>query len=209
MPAPRNPWIARHRIICSIDRGEPAQEARDGEAGGGNRKQHPRAERARQETGQRNRDHFRDQIRGLDPGYLGRACRQAGLDFAERRRDHLDVQDRHEHAEHHDEKRKQPARRDAFGRRRGGGHHRRRGGGGVGHDLLRSERADESGARPDGKTIAGGSWPARRGRLRCRHRLRPRGYRRWRRPTCRRAAGSAWRHPSARAREPAAAARSW
>ena len=36
----------------------------------------------------------------------------------QRRRDDLDVQDRHEHPEHHDEKRKQPPRRDALGRPR-------------------------------------------------------------------------------------------
>ena len=69
-----------------LDRGgEAAQEARDGEAGGGDRKQQPGAERARQEAGQRNRDHLGDQIRGLDPRHLARARRQAGLDFGRAR----------------------------------------------------------------------------------------------------------------------------
>src|SRR6266478_9804722 len=56
--------------------------------------------------------------------------------------------------------------------------------------------------------IAGGSSSASRGRLRCRHRWR-RWYRRWCKLTCPRAAGSVSRRPSARAREPEAAARSW
>ena len=116
--------------------GKSAEEARDGEAGGGNRKQQPGAERARQESGQRDRDHFGDQIRGLHPRHFAGACRKPGLDFRQRCRDDLDVQDRHEHPEHHDEERKQPPRRDALGRRAGGVHHRRRCGGGVSHDLL-------------------------------------------------------------------------
>ena len=66
-----------------LDRGgEAAEEARDGEAGGRDRKQQPRAERARQEAGQRDRDHFGDQIGGLHPRHFARARRQAGLDFA-------------------------------------------------------------------------------------------------------------------------------
>ena len=142
-------------------RGKSAEEARNGEAGGGNRKQQPRAERARQESGQRDRDHFGDQIRGLDPRHFARACRQAGLDFGQRRRDDLDVQDRHEHPEHHDEERKQPPRRDALGRRSRGVHHGRRGGGGVSHDLPRSS-GTRAGFRPAPKnyfgwTIAGAS----------------------------------------------------
>src|ERR1700730_14289415 len=62
--------------------------------------------------------------------------------------------------------------------------------------------------RPMRKIIAGGSSSASRDRLRFRHRRRW-WYRRWCRPTCPRAAGSVSRHPSARAREPEAAARSW
>src|ERR1019366_1980004 len=73
-----------------------------------------------------------------------------------------------------------------------------------GQDML-AHRA----RRPMHKIIAGGSWPARRGRLRCRHPWRRRWYRRSHKPTCPRAAGSAWRHPAAREREPEAAARSW
>src|SRR6266852_3619843 len=62
--------------------------------------------------------------------------------------------------------------------------------------------------RPTRKVIEGGSSSASRDRLRFRHRWL-RWYRRWCKPTCPRAAGSARRHPSARAREPEAAARSW
>ena len=82
----------------------------------------------------RDRDHFGDQIGGLHPRHFAGAGRQAGLDLLQRRRDDLDVQDRHEHPEHHDEKREQPSRRDALVGR--GVHHRRRCGGGVGHDQL-------------------------------------------------------------------------
>ena len=59
----------------------------------------------------------------------------------QRCRDDLDVQDRHEHPEHHDEKRKQPPRRDALGRRAAAFIIDRRCGGGVGHDLLGSGRS--------------------------------------------------------------------
>ena len=62
-------------------RGKSAEEARNGEAGGGDRKQQPGAERARQESGQRDRDHLGDQIRGLDPRHFAGACRQPRLDL--------------------------------------------------------------------------------------------------------------------------------
>src|SRR5258708_21831031 len=64
-------------------------------------------------------------------------------------------------------------------------------------------------APPDTQIIAVGPRPARRGRLRCRHPWHRCWYRRSHKPTCPRAAGSAWRRLSARECEPGAAARSW
>src|SRR6202790_2277408 len=58
---------------------------------------------------------------------------------------------------------------------------------------------------PDASIIA----DARRDRRRCRHPGRRHWCRRWHRPTCRRATGSVGLHPSARECEPEAAARSW
>src|SRR5260370_16001400 len=84
--------------------------------------------------------------------------------MGKRRRDDLDVQDRHEHAEDHDEKRNQPARRDALGQRRRGGHHGRWGGGGISPDLLPSGWTHEPGAARFAKycgwTIPGASTSA-------------------------------------------------
>ena len=107
------PWIARHRIICSIEEAEAAHQAGEREAGGRDREQHA-ACRARA-TGSRtagSRSPRRSDRRSA-PRRSRRRGRQAGLDFGQRRRDDLDVQDRHEHAEHHDQEREQPARRDA------------------------------------------------------------------------------------------------
>ena len=117
---------------------------------------------------------------GLHPRHLGRTRRQAGLDLGERRRDDLDVQDRHEHPEHHDQKREQPPRRDALGRPR------RRSSSVVAvvaSAMSARSCLRRSGARPR-RIIADGSSSAHRDRHRCRHRRRRRGYRRWHRPTC-------------------------
>ncbi|MEY9359078.1 hypothetical protein ABH994_001799 [Bradyrhizobium yuanmingense] len=104
-------------------RGEAAKQACGGEARRRDREQEPRAEGARQESRQRDRDHLGDQIGGLNPGHLAGARRQPGLDFAQGGRDDLDVQDRHEHPEHHDDEREQPLRRNAL--RSGIRHHGR------------------------------------------------------------------------------------
>ncbi len=90
-----------------------AQQARKREADGRCGEQHPRRERASEKARERDHHHFRDQIRRLHPRDLVAACRQTRLDFRKRRRDDLDVQDRHEHAEHHREEACQLARRHA------------------------------------------------------------------------------------------------
>ena len=78
--------------------------------------QRPRAERARQEAGERDHDHLGDQIGGLHPGDLVGARREPGLNLGQRGRHDLDVQDRHEHAEHHRQEGEQAARLDMIGR---------------------------------------------------------------------------------------------
>ena len=59
------------------------------------------AEHAGQQSGQRNGDDLGDQVRGLDPAHLVGADIERGADVGQRGRDHLDVEDRHEHAEAH------------------------------------------------------------------------------------------------------------
>ena len=81
--------------------GGRAQRAGRGEAGRGDGEQHARRQQPRQEARQRDHDDFGDQIGGLHPGDLVGAGAQAGLDLGQRGRDDLDVEDRHEHAEHH------------------------------------------------------------------------------------------------------------
>ena len=46
---------------------------------------------------------MKDQVGGLDPAHRGRRDRQRALDRRQRGRDDLDVEDRHEHAEAHQE----------------------------------------------------------------------------------------------------------
>src|SRR6202521_282573 len=70
--------------------------------------------------------------------------------------------------------------------------------------ICSAQDGNRTGPPPDARIIAVGPSPARRGRRRCRHLWRPRWYRRWHRPTSRRAAGFAWRHPSARVSAPEA-----
>ena len=59
------------------------------------------AEHAGQQPGQRNGDDLGDQVRGLDPAHLVGADIERGADVGQRGRDHLDIEDRHEHAEAH------------------------------------------------------------------------------------------------------------
>ena len=101
MPPPMKPCSARQNDHLAHRRRQPAHQAREGEARGGAGEHDARAERARQKAGQRNGDHFGHQIRGLHPGDLVARCGKAGLDFRQRRRHHLDVEERHEHAEAH------------------------------------------------------------------------------------------------------------
>ena len=78
---------------------------------------------ARQPSGQRNGDDFRDQIGGLDPADRIGRNRQRVLDRRQRCRDHLDVEDRHEHAEAHQDEAEPNggAGPDRFGGRRAHG----------------------------------------------------------------------------------------
>jgi hypothetical protein len=132
MPAPKNPWIARHRIICSMVEAKPQKKLATvkPEAEIANSKRVPNARDRNPESGiaislrQSGGKSAPTTLRWNWPGQP---------ESAQRRRDDLDVQDRHEHPEHHDQKREQPSRRDAVvGRGVRGG----RCGGGVGHDQL-------------------------------------------------------------------------
>src|SRR5216684_1337258 len=121
MPAPRNSWIARQRIICSIVEANPHRKLAIVK---------PEAEIANSNLVPSARDRNPD----------------SGIAITSAIRYEVWTHDTSlELAEHHDEERNQPSRRDALGRRSGGVHHHRRGGG-VSHDLLGSERVLKSGA---------------------------------------------------------------
>ncbi len=183
-------------------RGQPAHQARDREAGGSAGEHDARAERAREKAGKRNRDHFRHQIRGLHPGdFVGRGGK-SGLDLRKRCRNHLDVQERHEHAEAHGDEGNDACRIDALA----GGRSRRernacgRGGpggdgGGAGHrrSALRISAPKRSGFAA--------AWSSRRARCSWCPRSPP--------PTCLGAAILRVRPRAAPGCAPAAAARSW
>jgi hypothetical protein len=124
--APADEALQRTPYDHLVDRGRhAAHHARQREACGGRGEQDARAERARQEAGQRDGDDLGDQVGGLHPGDLVVAGREPRLNLGQRGRDDLDVQDRHEHPEHHGEKRHERARIDAIvgaGAERGGRH---------------------------------------------------------------------------------------
>ena len=81
--------------------GGGAQRACRGEARRRDGEQHARRQQPAEEARQRDHHHLGDQIGGLHPRDLVGAGAQAGLDLGQRGRDDLDVEDRHEHAEHH------------------------------------------------------------------------------------------------------------
>ena len=91
-----------------------AERAGGREARGGDSEQHARREDPRQHARQRDHDDFGDEIRRLHPGDLVRAGAEAGLDFAQRARHHLDVEDGHEHAHDHEEEADDPPDRHRF-----------------------------------------------------------------------------------------------
>ena len=86
-----------------------AGQTHQGEARRGNREHDAGGESARQEARQGNHHHFGDEIACLHPGDFVGAGRESGLDRSERRRDDLDVEDRHEHAEDHAQEGEHPA----------------------------------------------------------------------------------------------------
>ena len=70
----------------------------------GDHEQPAQCQDPRQPARQGNRDDLGDQIGGLDPAHRVRRYSQRILDGRQRGRDHLDVEDRHEHAEAHQDK---------------------------------------------------------------------------------------------------------
>lgn len=102
-----------------------AADAGQGEAGRRDGEQHARRQQPRQITAERDHDHLGDQIAGLHPADLIGRGRQSRLNLGQRRRHDLDIQNRHEHAQHHGEVAEHATlRHDTFGR------HRRRSHGG-------------------------------------------------------------------------------
>ena len=104
----KNPAVKTHGMMApplSLNRArrdqlrkvlrEPARDAREGKAGDGDGEQSRRREHTRQSSAERDRDHFGDQVSGLNPAQLIQADVQGARDLRKRRRDDLDVQNRH------------------------------------------------------------------------------------------------------------------
>src|SRR5271169_306229 len=208
MPAPRNPWIARHRIICSIEEASPHRKlaAVKPAAEIANNSRVPNARDKNPERGIAITSAIRYAVWTHDTS-VELADRPAWISVSEAETTWMSRIDMNMP---NTMMRNATSRRGAI----------RSDGAALAaiipgeavvafammcsvHDII------EPGAPPDRGITADGSSPARRGRRRCRHPWRPLWYRRWHRPTCRRAAGFVWRHPSAREPGPEAVARSW
>ncbi len=96
-----------------LDRGRGrAEDAHQREARRRDHEQIAGRKRARQEPRKRDHDDFGDEVARLHPGDFVGAGGDAGLDFGERGRDDLNVEDRHEHAEDHGDERHDAPHRD-------------------------------------------------------------------------------------------------
>src|ERR1700733_8118714 len=201
MPAPKNPWIARHRIICSIEVANPhrklAMVKPEAEIANSNRV--PSARDRNPDSGIAITSAIRYAVCTQDTS-LELADRPAWMSVSEAEtiwmsRIAMNMPN--------------TMMRNATSRR---GTMRSDGaeaaaiivGGAVVASAMVCSGQDMRtiGHAARDAIIADESWSANRDRRRCRHRWRRRWYRRWRTPTCPRAAGSAWRHPWARGREP-------
>ena len=98
---------------------EGATDGCEGKEGHGRSEQPPQRQDAREQAGQGDRDHLGDQIGGLDPAHRIRGNGERVLDRRQRRRDHLDIEDRHEHAKAHQQEAR-PCRDGVRPRRRRG-----------------------------------------------------------------------------------------
>ena len=98
---PEKPWTIRQAIkrVEAAARRTTDRGKRKGEDGA--HEEPPHAQDAHEKAGQRDRDHFGDQIGGLNPAHRFGSDADRVLDRGERRRHDLDVQDRHEHADAH------------------------------------------------------------------------------------------------------------
>src|ERR1700694_4057008 len=205
MPAPRNPWIARQRIICSIEEANPHRKLAMVK---------PAAEIANNNLVPNARDRNPDSGIPITSAIRYAVWTQDTSDALADRPAWISVSD----AETTWMSRiamniPNTMMRNATSRR---GSMRSAAasaaiiaGGAVVALAIICSGHHASGAPPDAQFIADGSWLAHRDRLRCRRRQRLCWYPRWHKPTCLRAAGFVWRHPSAREPEPVAAARSW
>src|ERR1700679_3070223 len=120
MPAPRNPWIARQRIICSIEEANPHRKLAIVKPAAeiANNSRVPSARDRNPDSGIAITSAIRYAVWTQDTS-VELADRPAWISVRDAETIWI-VQDRHEHPEHHDQKRHQPPRRDALGRRRSG-----------------------------------------------------------------------------------------
>ena len=88
-----------HHLAQAGCAGAGEREQREAECAGD--EQHAGRQQARQPARQRDHDDLGDQVAGLHPGCFVRAGGEARLDVGDRGGDDLDVQDRHEHPDHH------------------------------------------------------------------------------------------------------------
>src|SRR3984885_13251005 len=175
MPAPRKPWIARHTIICSIDEVNPHSRLASVK---------PLAEIANSSRVRSARDRKPDNGIAITSAIRYAVCTH---DIS------LELADRPAWISVSDAETIWMSRIDMN----------------IPNTMMRNANSRRGAIRSDGaaaafiieedavtsvivaRTIAGGSWPVNRGRHCCQHPWRLRWYRRWRRPTCPRAAGSA------------------
>ena len=98
---PVNPCSTRNAIIDSMFHAKPHSTLDTVNSAGRHREQPARRHRLPEKRGERNHHEFRHQIGRLHPADLVRSGRQAGLHVVQRRRDDLNVEQRHELAERH------------------------------------------------------------------------------------------------------------
>src|ERR1700682_2873564 len=198
MPAPRNPWIARQRIICSIDVANPHRKLAivKPEAEIANSNRVPSARDRNPDNGIAITSAIRYAVWTHDTS-LELADRPAWISVSDAETIWMSRIDMNIP---NTMMRNANSRRGAMRSDGAAAAFIIEGGAVVASAIICSgqDMHLDRARRPIGNIIAGGSSSASRDRLRFRHRRR-RWYRRWCKPTCPRAAGSVSRPPSARA----------
>src|ERR1700675_2242132 len=204
MPAPRNPWIARQRIICSIDDANPHRKLATvkPEAEIANSNRVPNARDRNPDRGIAITSAIRYEVWTHDTS-LELADKPAWISVSDAETTWMSRIDMNIP---NTMMRNATSRRGAMRSEGAAAAFIIDGGAVVASAMICSGQDGLTNrARHPMQITADGSKPVRRGRHRCRHPWRRRWYRRWHKPTCRRAAGSVSRHPSARGRAPEAA----